>query len=192
MPRGIAIQAGSALRQVQGEARRRWTRAGLGSLPRGGLSALIPGECLKPETAWRRQVNSNRRYPFLNYQRQHRVTICDGQTNCSDRAETPMRSALLWRRSKQAFRRARHRVRVGRTGLPPCRRCHEAPHRQAIETTKWLSLLKARSALTINQIKPLQLPTRKNDRFSCGLRDRKFQPFLGEPRKFFTMIHCEA
>ena len=33
----------------------------------------------------------------------HHVRICDGETNCLDRAETPMRSTLLSRRSKEAF-----------------------------------------------------------------------------------------
>jgi len=41
------------------------------------------------------------------------LKICDGQTNCPYRTETPVRSALLSQRSKEAFRPARHRVRFG-------------------------------------------------------------------------------
>lgn len=35
---------------------------GTGASPHARVSALIPGECLKPETAWRRETNSNFRY----------------------------------------------------------------------------------------------------------------------------------
>ncbi len=43
--------------------------AGAGaSPPTRALFMVIPGECLKYETAWRSEVNSNCRYRFLNFQ----------------------------------------------------------------------------------------------------------------------------
>jgi hypothetical protein len=60
---------------------------------------------LYPPTRWRREVNSNFRYRFLNCQTTH-VRICDGQTNCPYRAETTILSTLPGVQGKYFAQRA--------------------------------------------------------------------------------------
>jgi hypothetical protein len=50
--------------------------------PPRALFAIIRGECLRSETAWRREVYWNCRYRFVTIRQQHQVKLCDIETNC--------------------------------------------------------------------------------------------------------------
>jgi hypothetical protein len=98
----VGIQ--SFLAHEDRDLRRRAAFRGRLSSPRRALFAVIRGECLKAETGWRSEVNSNCRYRFLNNQTQEDVGVRGAQTDCRDRPKLKRRVCLYGRQhSKETF-----------------------------------------------------------------------------------------